>query len=181
MCTDGRAITILAAMTAGVLLAATPSRPPAYLTPPPLPGDWDTDNDVDLADFAAFQRCLTGEGAMADPACRTFDARTGDDWPDGDVDLVDYTAFARRFTGAINGWNVPASAADLNQDWSVDLEDYAFFQRCFSGADIPAELHCLVADRHGAPPDESDGDVDIADFIVFVGFFESDHGDQWRR
>ncbi|MEW6200202.1 MAG: hypothetical protein AB1601_16240 [Planctomycetota bacterium] len=32
-------------------------------------GDLDGDDDVDLTDFASFQRCYSGAGNLADPAC----------------------------------------------------------------------------------------------------------------
>ena len=56
--------------------------------------DVDCDNDVDQDDFAAFQRCLTGEGGPILAGCEDFD-RPEPGWPDGDgdVDNNDYQAF----------------------------------------------------------------------------------------
>ncbi|MCH7871751.1 MAG: hypothetical protein IID33_08620 [Planctomycetes bacterium] len=55
---------------------------------PLVMGDSDRDGDVDLADFAELQSCLTGEGpGDLSPCCRIFDFE-----PDDDVDLDDYAA-----------------------------------------------------------------------------------------
>jgi len=56
---------------------------------PPVPGDFDGDGDVDLADFSAWDGCLTGPnaGPYAD-GCQTFDFES-----DGDVDLRDFAGF----------------------------------------------------------------------------------------
>ena len=57
--------------------------------------DSDADGDVDLADFAAFQRCFTGDGGTADVLCQClFDSDA-----DEDVDLTDYQAFEAAITG----------------------------------------------------------------------------------
>jgi len=51
------------------------------------PGDFDGDGDVDLADFASFQACLSGDGASQnDPSCAPAKLDPGDD-VDGD-DLI---------------------------------------------------------------------------------------------
>lgn len=34
-----------------------------------IPGDFDTDGDVDQSDFGIFQRCYSGENNPADPGC----------------------------------------------------------------------------------------------------------------
>jgi hypothetical protein len=63
--------------------------------PPPEYADPDGDGDLDLADFAGFQVCYTGEsGPPADPACAQFDADG-----DQDVDIADFQAFRQLFTG----------------------------------------------------------------------------------
>jgi hypothetical protein len=52
---------------------------------PPIRGDADDDGDLDLADFAAFQRChaTAGQGCLA-----------GFDYDDDqDVDLIDLATF----------------------------------------------------------------------------------------
>lgn len=62
-----------------------------------IPGDLDDDDDVDLADFAKFQRCFGGaEVSPADADCLVFDF---DD--DGDVDLDDLGGFHTAMTGAL--------------------------------------------------------------------------------
>jgi WD40 repeat protein len=61
----------------------------------PLAGDGNADWAVDLVDFAAMQRCFTGESAVpADPNCLKLDADR-----DGDVDAADGAALARKLTG----------------------------------------------------------------------------------
>ena len=59
--------------------------------------DADADEDVDLADFAAFQRCFSSEGATAEALCQClFDSE-----PDGDVDLADFQGFAQGLSGPL--------------------------------------------------------------------------------
>ena len=57
-------------------------------------GDYDTDSDVDLDDFADFPACLTGPGGGVLPDCDTFDFDA-----DSDVDLQDFAGFQDNFTG----------------------------------------------------------------------------------
>ena len=64
---------------------------------PFVTGDFDRDSDLDLADFAAFQVCVTGQHAGdPHPCCRVFDFE-----PDADVDLDDFALFQAVFTGAM--------------------------------------------------------------------------------
>jgi uncharacterized lipoprotein YddW (UPF0748 family) len=50
-----------------------------------VPGDWDGDGDADLADFAAWDTCMTGPtGGPVTGACQVFDVDA-----DQDVDLAD--------------------------------------------------------------------------------------------
>ena len=59
------------------------------------PGDFDGDEDVDLADWAHLQRCHQGNGvAPDDPECLVFDIDEDDD-----VDLDDFDLFQDYFTG----------------------------------------------------------------------------------
>jgi len=61
-------------------------------------GDYDSDGDVDLADFAHLQGCFTGEdGGAPETGCNVFrfDA-------DQDVDLDDFAEFAAIFTGPVS-------------------------------------------------------------------------------
>ncbi|MBU0718232.1 MAG: right-handed parallel beta-helix repeat-containing protein, partial [Planctomycetes bacterium] len=62
-----------------------------------LPGDFDGDDDIDLADFAGFQSCLSAVAANPEwsEACLcVFDFNES-----GDVDLVDYADFAPAMMG----------------------------------------------------------------------------------
>ena len=58
-------------------------------------GDFDGDGDVDLADYLAFQPCMTGSGVTLAPHCARFDSDG-----DHDIDLADLLAFQAAFTGA---------------------------------------------------------------------------------
>ena len=72
-----------------------------FVCDPWLPGDFDGDGDVDLADFAALADCLGGPDTSPTPpppttteACLLFfDSDT-----DGDVDLADFARFAGMLT-----------------------------------------------------------------------------------
>jgi len=65
-------------------------------SPPPIPGDWDDDGDVDLDDFAHFPGCMTGpDNGPAAAGCEVFYFDAGDD-----VDLADFAAFQTAFTGS---------------------------------------------------------------------------------
>ena len=58
---------------------------------PPVPGDADSDGDLDLADLAGFQRCF---GSESPPCLDVFDLDTN-----GAIDLVDFTVIAETLTG----------------------------------------------------------------------------------
>ncbi len=64
-------------------------------------GDLDYDGDVDLSDFAAFQRCFNGPNQPPAQASGCWDANLDDDAA-GDVDLDDFTVFQRCFNGPNN-------------------------------------------------------------------------------
>ena len=53
------------------------------------------EDDVDVTDFAGFQRCFTGDGTPASDCCRLW----FDDDADEDVDSLDYAVFHASFTG----------------------------------------------------------------------------------
>ena len=57
------------------------------------PGDCDPDGDVDLYDFACFQRCF-GQSAPLSEACTRMDMNE-----DTTVDLDDYALFAPLLLG----------------------------------------------------------------------------------
>ncbi len=67
----------------------------ADVSPDPF-GDYDSDGDIDLADFAGVQVCFAGAGAPP-PGCEVLD-RDGD----GTVDATDVAAFVARFTGPMS-------------------------------------------------------------------------------
>ncbi|MCP4590359.1 MAG: hypothetical protein GY842_06430, partial [bacterium] len=60
-----------------------------------IPGDWDGNGDVDLADYAEFPPCVTGPGG-GPPAggCTPFDFDG-----DGDIDLADVGSFQAKLGG----------------------------------------------------------------------------------
>ncbi len=60
----------------------------------PVAHSCDADDDLDLADFASFQVCFSGEGGGVAANCECADADG-----DGDVDLNDYAAFSNFLTG----------------------------------------------------------------------------------
>lgn len=70
-----------------------------------LPVDYDRDNDVDMADFGAFQLCLSGAGIVPASSCAVADL-------DGDND-VDGTDL-RAFLNCLSGEGVPGVADCLN-------------------------------------------------------------------
>ncbi len=62
---------------------------------PWLPGDYDVDGDVDVADYVRFADCVTGPNAGPIAAgCDLFDVDA-----DGDVDAEDFQTFQEAFTG----------------------------------------------------------------------------------
>jgi hypothetical protein len=63
------------------------------------PGDLDADNDVDQADFGAFQSCYSGHGVAYAAGCELADLDG-----DGYVDLGDFDVFQ----GCMSGDNLPA-------------------------------------------------------------------------
>ena len=67
--------------------------PHAFLATP-IEADFDNDDDIDLGDLAAFQRCFVGPSSPIDPGCESRDLDR-----DADIDLDDFRAFDRVFTG----------------------------------------------------------------------------------
>ena len=59
-----------------------------------LPRSCDADGDVDLAEFAVFQTCFSGNGGGVATGCDCSDVDG-----DGDVDSADYAVFEEFFTG----------------------------------------------------------------------------------
>jgi hypothetical protein len=65
-------------------------------------GDQDGDGDADLSDFAAFQRCFSGdwEGpGFASPSADCVSAFDLEQPTDGDIDLLDFLVFSATLTG----------------------------------------------------------------------------------
>jgi hypothetical protein len=63
----------------------------------PVTGDFDGDEDVDLVDYAWFQRCFTGSGVTPTPECQVCDLDE-----DEDVDLTDFFSFQSNLNGPGN-------------------------------------------------------------------------------
>ncbi len=88
---------------------------PAMVVAGGLPGDFDGDSDVDLADFEAFSACVGGVAVpVGDPACFVFDFDA-----DNDVDLLDWCVFQGVFTGShapliVDAGVLEAAHADLD-------------------------------------------------------------------
>lgn len=62
--------------------------------------DADNDNDVDQADFGAYQLCYTGSSGGVPAGCECFDRNA-----DSKVDATDFNAFSNCFTGANVPWS----------------------------------------------------------------------------
>ncbi len=135
------------------------------------PGDFDSDGDVDLADFAAFQACA---GDVADrSACFKGDFDTG-----STVDAADLNAFNECLAGPDApsaclppGCGTPVQDTDRNG--RVNTSDFANLTACFSGPVWPwpdgiAQQLCMCLDQ------DSDLDVDLADFAAFQVAFTGD-------
>jgi hypothetical protein len=79
-----------------------------YQPLPPCPqpfGDTDGDRDMDLVDFAAVQRCLSGSGSPLAPECRCFD-RPQPLAPNGVIDEFDLLTFIHCSSGPAMDANV---------------------------------------------------------------------------
>ncbi|HUT57086.1 MAG TPA: hypothetical protein VNA25_04330 [Phycisphaerae bacterium] len=162
--------------------------PGQVLTAPPAPGDADGDGDFDLEDFAALQRCFTGDGGgPVGPTCQMFDADG-----DTDLDLTDFGVSQPSFTGPftpllgdldVSGkvdlgdyatWSVCLDgppvivAADYDRDGDVDLADFGTWFSCLDGPGVPTGAQCQGKDLDG------DNDVDLPDFSTFQALFTGD-------
>ncbi len=66
------------------------------IQPEIIPGDFDSDGDVDVVDVAAFADCFGGVSSTnTRPECETFDFDA-----DGDIDLADFAPLQTIFTGS---------------------------------------------------------------------------------
>ncbi len=82
-------------------LDTDPMTKPTLIIGGAVPGDADSDGDVDLNDFAALTDCLTGPGVPPAPSASAIDT-VGCLWlfdydGDADVDIEDHTAFLGSF------------------------------------------------------------------------------------
>jgi hypothetical protein len=66
----------------------------AYEFFPPIPGDFDSDKDVDASDMTAFEACVSGADVAMAAGCGPEDLDG-----DGDVDQSDFGIVQRCFTG----------------------------------------------------------------------------------
>ncbi len=103
--------------------------------------DADQDVDVDLTDFAAFQRCAS-EGLDADPDCAGMVSRFDFDG-DGHINTADEAWMSQ----CMGGPGLPRDEtrncilADADGDGDADQADYGAFQACYSGL-LPADPLC---------------------------------------
>jgi hypothetical protein len=79
--------------------------------------DWDMDGDVDLRDYAAFQRCFD---ASTNGAClATFDHAT----TCGSIDLADYAMFADQFVESFSGGGLQGLMAGGSESSSMAVSN----------------------------------------------------------
>jgi hypothetical protein len=111
------------------------------------PGDFDLDEDVDGADFVAWQTNFPkASGATLDQ---------GDADGDGDVDGADFVVWQTNFPFSPTP---PAQAGDFDGDGDVDGADFVAWQTNF-----PKTANATLAEGDA----DGDGDVDGADFVVW--------------
>ena len=120
-------------------------------------GDYDQDEDVDLADFAAFQWCIQKD-------CPAFD-----DDGDGVVDLEDYAVFVQALEGLVRPVFRAESKYDLPHLWTgqwydVRTELYHFHRRAYS-----ASIGWLERDRKAGYPTPEGGYQDGFNLYTYVG------------
>ena len=120
-------------------------------------GDYDQDEDVDLADFAAFQRCIQED-------CPAFD-----DNGDGVVDIEDYAVFVQALEGLVRPVYRAESKYDLPYLWTgqwydVRTELYHFHRRAYS-----ASIGWLKRDRNAGYPTPEGGYQDGFNLYTYVG------------
>ncbi|HUU82028.1 MAG TPA: hypothetical protein VM243_00870 [Phycisphaerae bacterium] len=128
----------------------------SVLTGPPtaLLGDLDADGRVDLDDFATFAGCVGGPPVIV---AAEFDR-------DGDVHLDDFTSWEGWLSGPGATPGAQCEKPDLDGDNDVDLFDLAPFRTLFAGAPATSP-DCDSADL------DEDADVDLGDFGVFQVVF----------
>jgi hypothetical protein len=118
-------------------------------------GDYDGDGDVDLEDYAGYQRCI---GESSSECLCPFDLD-----PNGMVDLADFVIFVMILSGDIDQSCVPfldRIPADFHQDGKIDLRDFAALQVCFDVAEND-ECRCIFDINE-------DGEIDLEDLPAFI-------------
>ncbi len=111
-CSNGVVADACDGMWAGVGTTCEGFTCPAGICPRPF-ADADLDKDVDMQDFAQWQRCLTSQGSPMGAGCACFD-RPEPGFPDGNgvIDQGDLTAFLACASGA----DVPAELDCANPE-----------------------------------------------------------------
>ena len=149
--------------------------------------DENSDCDVDLGDFLAFQACFAGPGTPVGGDCVCFD---GD--RDGDVDLQDFFALQTAYTGPgedcnnngtadqcdiSSGTSQDCQPNDIPDECDIDDGDSRDFIPVPDGDGIPDECQPDMdgcGDPHSGLPHfdaNSDCDVDLGDFLAFQTCF----------
>jgi hypothetical protein len=102
---------------------------------PAAPSDLDRDGDVDVADFALFQACLTGVNVpQISPACQ--DARLDDD---ADVDIADFGVFQLCASGA----HVPAARSCTPQRVPFFPRETVWYQNISQAPTDPESIQVI--------------------------------------
>jgi len=125
-------------------------------------GDFDRDGAISLADFAAAQRCHTGDGGVATNACLVLDYDN-----DGDVDLADIAWLLNLLAGPAECALLPG---DYDADNRIDLDDVRWFQWCVTaGGDEDRGTDQRGGLRVGCEAFDFDANsrIDLADWVVF--------------
>ena len=122
--------------------------------------DSNADGDTDLADFADFQACFSGDGTPSTCAAEIVAVLDSDN--DADLDLTDLSAMLNCLSGP---WLSLPADGDFNSNGVVDEgDDEAFTEICYSGQGGGINTNgCQVFDF------DADGDVDIYDYGVLAG------------
>lgn len=138
--------------------------------------DFDGDGDVDLVDYAEFQKCFGMTPLSLECQC-IFDVNL-----DGVVDLTDYAAFESLYTGL-----APPTGSCCHLDGSCDGGVSQAACGVFGGAVfnvggtcVPNTCPDVCGTFSGVPLGDfdGDGDVDLRDFVDFQACFTSTPSDE---